>query len=68
MCLLLIDFQGEDDTGLPLYIIKQSEIAKLNLSNPSTSQNIAMYLYLNSYIFKIFVFHHQIPGALIRSM
>ncbi|XP_078338860.1 uncharacterized protein LOC144627003 [Crassostrea virginica] len=35
--------KGEDDTGLPLYIIKPSEIAKMNLSNPSISQNIARY-------------------------
>lgn len=27
--------KGEDDSGLPIYIIKPSEIAKLNLSNPT---------------------------------
>lgn len=36
--------KGEDDSGLPIYInIKPSEIAKLNLSNPTISPNIARY-------------------------
>nr|XP_034308999.1 uncharacterized protein LOC117683581 isoform X2 [Crassostrea gigas] len=35
--------KGEDDSGLPLYIIKPSEIAKLNMSNPTISPNIARY-------------------------
>lgn len=35
--------KGEDDSGLPISIIKPSEIAKLNLSNPTISPNIARY-------------------------
>ncbi|XP_056003527.1 uncharacterized protein LOC125663077 [Ostrea edulis] len=35
--------KGEDDNGLPLYILKPTEIAKLHLSNPSISKNIARY-------------------------
>lgn len=35
----------EDDSSLPLYIIKPSEIAKLNLSNPTISPNIARNSY-----------------------
>lgn len=42
ICMLIEYFmQGEDDSGLPISIIKPSEIAKLNLSNPTISPNIA---------------------------